>query len=369
MNSFERLTALMTGQPVDRPGISTYELVGWNSDDFACKEPSYNKLMERIRNETDCMYRSGGVCGPDIFGCKETVKEWKEGVSFFRTIITHTPKGDLTRRYRTDDNIHTTWTLEHQLKTIDDIDKYLSIPWEAGAPHPEKLTLARERLGGTRGIPKFSLSDPICTAAELFEFGQFTIYSNTDRDRILELLDIIHERNMIRYKALAQCKELKGTMCRIVGPEYCTPPFMSPKLFDRFVGVYLDEMIDVLKKAGVFCRVHSHGKVKKTVDRIVAAGAQGLDPCEPLPDGDISLKDLRAKFPDLLLLGGVELHELERSTRARMKEVVVDCLEQAATGPFILMPTAAPINTPLSKQTEDNYNAMIDAFHEWCGRH
>ena len=36
-------------------------------------------------------------------------------------------------------------------------------------------------------------------------------------------------------------------------------------------------------------------------------------------------------------------------------------------GGFVLMPTAAPINLPLSPQTEANYKAFIDAGLEFGG--
>jgi thiazole synthase ThiGH ThiG subunit len=34
-------------------------------------------------------------------------------------------------------------------------------------------------------------------------------------------------------------------------------------------------------------------------------------------------------------------------------------------GGYVIMPTAAPINSPLQKKTEENYLRFIDAALEW----
>ena len=56
MNSRERLLKCIRHEPIDRVPISTYELVGWNNDAWENKEPSYRKLMNAIREYTDCVY-------------------------------------------------------------------------------------------------------------------------------------------------------------------------------------------------------------------------------------------------------------------------------------------------------------------------
>ena len=79
---------------------------------------------------------------------------------------------------------------------------------------------------------------------------------------------------------------------RICGPEYATPPFLSPELFRRFVTPYLTEIIAEIRGAGAFARVHCHGRIARVLDQMVEAGAQGLDPIEPPPDGDITLGEV-----------------------------------------------------------------------------
>lgn len=56
MNSKERLLSAIKIKPLDRVPISTYELNGWNFTSFENTEPSYGKLMNVIREKTDCLY-------------------------------------------------------------------------------------------------------------------------------------------------------------------------------------------------------------------------------------------------------------------------------------------------------------------------
>jgi hypothetical protein len=61
-------------------------------------------------------------------------------------------------------------------------------------------------------------------------------------------------------------------------------------------------------------------------------------------------------------MGNIELRELENGDPRRIDQLVRQVMEAAkADGGFILMPTAAPINIPLSPRTEANYLQMIDS--------
>lgn len=367
MNSTERLRAIFDGKAPDRFGISTYELVGWDSDAWENNTPAYARLMAKIRRDTDCMYRAG-VSVPNVADVPVTNRKWNEGGHAFSENIYHTARGDLRQLFRNDPGLHTTWTIEHVCKSIDDVEAWLDLPWSPGEANGDRIRLAWQRLDGRHGIPKFSVADPICVVAELMEFGEFTVAAITERQRVLAAMDRVHERQMEQLRRIVSLPEVKGTLCRIVGAEYATPPYLPPEMFDDFVARYHRPMAEVLRGAGVFARVHSHGKIGKVIDKIVDAGVQGIDPCEPPPDGDITLKELRKRFSKLVLFGNMELKDLEHSSPKRVRELTRQAIEEAAGGPFVLMPTAAPINDDLSPKTEENYFVMIDTALECAAK-
>ncbi len=360
LSSRERLLRCLHHEPTDRVPISTYELVGWNKNAWENKEASYSRLMRAIRTKTDCIY----MLDPDWKSPTapgEEVETWRQGKSTFTRTTYRSSKGDLTSLHRRDDDLHTRWTLEHLLKNIEDIDRYLAIPYE-----PPELDMApflseREALGH-KGVMMISVDDPICVAAELFEMGQFLSYAVTNEREITYFLDRIHERQMDCLRKILR-HNVRDVIFRICGPEYATPPYLPPAYFRKYVTPYLERICRAVREAGGFARVHSHGKIARVLDQVVASGAQGLDPIEPPPDGDIELSEVKRRYGDrLCLFGNIELRELEHSSREKVDALVKRAMDEAKEGGgFVLMPTAAPINVPLSKKTGENYLQYIES--------
>ena len=110
-------------------------------------------------------------------------------------------------------------------------------------------------------------------------------------------------------------------------------------------------------------RIHSHGKISKVIEQFAMLDADGLDPIEPPPDGDMELADVKKLYgKKFCLFGNIELKELEFSSRERIDYLVKKAMYAAKEGSgFVLMPTAAPINVPLSAKTEENYFQMIES--------
>jgi hypothetical protein len=362
LTSKERLLKCIHHQPIDRVPISTYELVGWDERAWENQDPSYRRLMDAVREYTDCIFMTQPEIRekPDPNPLME-VREWRERESFFTRKIYHTPNGDLSLLYRVDNHVHTRWTLKHLLEEISDIDIYLSIPYESPEIDMTVFNQDREKLGD-KGLMMISVDDPICLAAELFEMGTFLTHAVTEPEKIKYFLDAIHERQMVYLKQLLK-HEVKDVIFRICGPEYATPPYLSPRYFHDYVTCYLQEITREIGNAGGLPRIHSHGKIGKVIDQFAMTDAVGLDPVEPPPDGDIELSEIKRVYgKKFCLFGNIELKELEVSSRERIDDLVKKAMEDAKEGSgFVLMPTAAPINSPLSPKTEENYLRMFES--------
>lgn len=358
LSSKERLLRCIRHEEIDRVPISTYELVGWNRNAWENNDHSYKKVMDVIRANTDCIYMLNPIFSNSF---EFETEKWKEGQSIYTKSIYKSQNGDLTTIHRDDEGLYTTWRIKHMLKEIEDIDKYLSLPYNPPKIDMTHFNCEKEFLGD-KGLMMITIEDPICVAAELFEMSDFLIYAMIEPQKIKFFLDAIHERQMYILKDLLK-NNVKDVIFRIVGPEYGTPPYMSPESYYNFVTCYLINICKEIVEAGGLPRIHSHGKIAKVIDQFAMTDAVAIDPIEPIPDGDISLGEIKKKYGDkFCLFGNIELKELEHSDKKRIDDLVKTAMEEGKNGSgFVIMPTAAPINTPLSKKTEANYLQYIES--------
>lgn len=365
MTSKQRLLAAVKGEPLDRVPVSCYELNAHNPDQFENREPSYCRLMTAIAELADEMHMIGTGGLPNQAEQIETHTTTDETGRRFTRQVWHTPKGDLTRLSRVDPNIHTTWNLEHWCKDLDDLDRFLSVPFEPKAVDRSFLLRRQEQLGD-RGVLLVSIADPLCQAAELFSMEDYTVVAFSEPERFQHLLDVLFERIKLEL-AQTLATGIKDCIFRVVGAEYAAPPYMPPALFDRYVVPYDRYLNQAIRASGNYPRMHSHGKIAKIVDSIAATEPAALDPCEPPNQGDIELAELKRRIGGrVCLMGNVELRDLEGCTPQQVGGIVKNCMGQAkAGGRYVLMPTAAPINVPLSPRTEENYLAYLEAGREY----
>jgi len=381
MKSRQRLLKALELKQTDRIGINCYELNPYDTNSWYNKQPSYKPLMDIVRQKTDCIYMACLPVSPftnaavAVTGAETdlrqselvTIEKWRKGNSHFTQTVYRTPKGPLKTVHRTDDNIYTVWTIEHLLKTIDDIDKYISIPI---AP-PGRFDLSdfaeKQKKLADAGLMMPSISDPICEVAELFEMGQFLVYAMTETDKIKYFLDFVHEHQMTYLKAVLEAGPKAGidwtqTLFRICGPEYATEPYLPPTYFAEFVTGYVTAMTELIHQFGAKVRLHCHGRIAAALDEIAKTGADAIDPIEPPPDGDIELSEVKKRIGDrMCLFGNIEIKLLEQGSADEVKKFTIDAINQAkAGGGFVIMPTAAPIGSPLAPKTLQNYTTFIE---------
>ena len=369
------LTALSGGTP-DRVPINTYELAGRNSLDWYNQQPSYRALMDYIRAHTDCMTNWNPRPTTDRYTCEERflcsdypveIETRTETAGQFQrtTRICHTPKGDLRSVSQAAADVHTTWQVEHWCKSTADVDKALSVPYEPARYNASDLGRVRAELG-EQGLVIASVGDPAWLAADLMSFQECLMWVFEDTDHFARTVAVIAERVMENLRRQLDCCVLD--IYRIIGPEYFTPPYLSPAMFRRFIVPHVTEMTRLIHARGGKVRLHCHGKMAQVLDMILETGCDGIDPCEPPPDGDIELDEVkrRCQARGVSVWGNIELKLLEQGTPGQVRAEVQKIMNQAKDGGgFVLMPTAAPINIPLTPRTETNYKAFIDAGLEF----
>ncbi len=387
MTSKERLLTVLQHKIPDRVPISTYDMTGWHvepknsvlKDEMTRyvednifgtymsgwwnREESYIPLMKYIREKADCIYMTSVNCNNAYVAKHTRYEQMQEGDSTFTKIILTTPKGDLTQTFRMDKGIYTAWEIEHRIKDESDIEKYLSIPFE---PMPVDVSHLKEQEDyiGDNGILMVDISDPICEVAGMFEFGDFTVTAFTEEETITKMLDKAYEEQ--EYFLKDMLRQGAGPLFRMAGAEYCTPPYLPNEFFKKFVMAYDKKIIRLIHDYGRYARIHSHGKVKTVLRDLLDMEIDAIDPVEAPESGDITLKEAKEICRDkICLFGNIQLRDLELLPADQMKEVVRKCVEEGKPGGnFVALPTATPLNVPLSPRTEENFKIFIDTVLE-----
>jgi hypothetical protein len=364
--------ATLRGEPVDRPPVSFYEINGLDEnhgdrDPFNIySHPSWRPLIELAQQKTDRIVMRGVAftsVTPDPIGeISVTESVLRDG----RRITTRRVQAGnraLTSRTRRDPDVNTIWTEEHLLKDTDDLRAFLAIP----SP-PQNNTIdtsgvvqAEERLGDT-GIVMIDTPDPLCLAASLFNMAEYTVIALTEQALFHRLLE--HFASTLLPKTEAVAEALPGRLWRIYGPEYASPPYLPPHLFREYVCRYVTPMIAAIHRHGGYARIHSHGNLRAILDDIESMGADGLDPIEPPPQGDVELEYVRKRYgKDLVLFGNLEASDIENLPTGQFAEKVKRALAEGTSGSgrgFVLMPSACPYGRELSSLALTNYEKIIE---------
>ena len=377
MNRRERLMATLGGQSVDRPAVSFYELNGLdeepeNKDPYNIfSHPSWGPLIELAREKTDrIVMRSLAYTPitPDPLAGLAEEETWTEGDSRYTRRTVRLGDRTLSSRARRDRDVNTIWMEEHLFKGVEDVQGFLELPQPDGALEVDSASvLEAEASLGDSGIVMIDTPDPLCLAASLFSMADYTVTALTEGALFHRLLEWFAADVLPKTEAIAAA--LPGRLWRIYGPEYATPPYLPPRLFEEYVNRYVGPMIEAIHKYDGVARIHSHGNIRQVLDHIVAMGADGIDPVEPPPQGDVSLRYVRERYGrELVLFGNLEISDIENMPTEPFAEKVKRALEEGTSGAgrgFVLMPSACPYGRELGALTLRNYEKIIEIVDEW----
>jgi len=378
MTRRERIYATLRGDPVDRPAVNFYEITGCESVDASdpfniYADPSWRPLLQLAREKTDRLVR----CFPKfvnaptnpIHAASKVVTEYiLNGSRLITRTVTVGSGRTLVERTRRDLDVDTVWTTEHLVKSAEDLAALLSLPeGELGGELDVTNVLALEAELGDTGAVLLDIGDPLCAVASLFEMGEYTVVALTEPELFHEALRRF--ARMVQHKVEAVAKALPGRLWRIVGPEYASPPYLPPALFDEYVVKYDTPLVSTIQKYGGYARIHSHGRLQAILDLIAATGCSGLDPIEPPPQGDVDLAYVRQRYGEqMVLFGNLEIADIENLPTVHFKERVKRALAEGTAGSgrgFVLQPSACPYGRVLSPLTLQNYEAILDVLEHF----
>ena len=333
LTSHERLMRIFKNQPIDRPA---FKLWGAYSASDPLLHESYRPVTELAAKTTD-IFANVSDYGLDPIGglhVDRYVEAWKQETGDPNWVdchtVLHTPKGNLKKVYRASVIGDPGYDMEHYIKEEEDIDKILSLPYEAvehimGSAYEQAVAAI-----GDRGIATINL--PHASYAMHTLMGSETLaYLSVDAREKLDELCAVYAKRIYDHTEKILETGIKEPVFAWVGPEVFLPPLMSPKDFDDFVYRYDKPLCDLIHEHGGYVWVHSHGKVQNFMDRFIDMGVDVLNPLEPAPNGDIVMSELTERCGGRIgFEGNIEIQEILCSSRERLRELIDFCVEMGA---------------------------------------
>lgn len=382
MSARERLLSTLNGRAVDRPAVCLYEIGGLKMDP-SDPDPfniynnlSWRPLLQLAEERTDLIrmrspvraksheaWDTGSAPSQAIRDKYLQTERYLDNDRLMIRTTMNVAGRTMTSLTRRDCDTDTLWTVEHLLKSNEDVLAYLQLPDEVFDETVDVTSLIREENElGDRGIVMVDTEDPLCAAASLFSMEDFTIFAMTENAMCHRLLEK-HARYIHRRTEQA-AEAFPGHLWRIYGPEYATEPYLPPYLFDEYVVQYVEPMVKMIQATGGFARIHIHGRTRNILDSVRRMGADAIDPIEPPPQGDVELDWVRAEYGrDMVLFGNIEMADIENAEPSDFERLVRRALEAGTKGQgrgFVLMPSACPYGRKVSDRTLRNYETLVE---------
>lgn len=369
MTARERWLALLRGEPTDRIGIQVRGVEVWKPDWCEGKHASFGPLIDAVRAHGDWEAMAGfdtGLCYSSAEVPTETHVEDVPGhddIAHHVTVI-EGPRGALRQTVACSRVGHPPMTVEHLLKTPEDAENLLALPYEPVQPDPQRF-VDLDRAVGDRGLVLIILGyDAIGEAYELLGTERLAIWSVDHRALLHRMLDEFSRRRLdtVRYLGACGLAERMPLWVGHVGAEVVVPPLAGPADFRDFVVRYDRPLHDAVHDLGGFVHVHSHGSISLLLEDFADMGADVLHPVEAPPLGDTPLAEAKQRIGDRVTIeGNVEISRLldeePKAFRRRVRQTIAD---GKPGGRFVICPTASPYPVELSDRAIENYLALID---------
>ena len=135
----------------------------------------------------------------------------------------------------------------------------------------------------------------------------------------------------------------------------------SPQMFDEIFLPYASNFGAAVRDTGLPWVYHSDGNLWKILPQLVELGITGLNPIEP---ACMEIIEVRETFPELVLLGNVDVDLLTRGTTDEVRTRTRDLLAKLGpSGRFAL----SSGNSLASYCSVENVLAMCDTVTEFGG--
>jgi len=297
----------------------------------------FDSLPDRLKDmslvdvyeDVDCSQRyvdyGTGNPSPVISRFNDEVKRTVDKTDEFRTVVYHTPHGDLTQV--SEYTVDKTWRVVEFLgKSTDDLDalewllRHLEVSF-----NEENFNVGAAYIGD-RGEPQFYIpKSPYLALAQVYMQFEAFIYAMADEpEKMQRIMDIIDAAYDSFYEQL-----IAGPVRMISFGENIAQAHMNPSYFERYLLPWYEKRVGQLHDAGMFCHIHIDGYFKELIPQIAKLPNDGLEALTPLPQGAVTLDEMQQAVGDKVLLDGIPaILFLEHHPTEQLQQCVEDLCDR-----------------------------------------
>ncbi len=192
--------------------------------------------------------------------------------------------------------------VEYPIKSVQDIKimKYI-IKHSKFHFYLPMFKLAKKIIGD-RGVvcTYFARSPYMRLIIEYMGFERTILYLKRFPNEMHDLMQFIEDCN----------DEMFRTLCRspikiLNFGENIDANLAPPRYFEKYLIPYYEKRVKQLHRVGKFCHIHMDGSLKDLLPYLEGLPFDGLEALTPKPQGDVSLKELKASIGNKILLDGI----------------------------------------------------------------
>jgi hypothetical protein len=168
--------------------------------------------------------------------------------------------------------------------------------------NPDKYRIGAAYIGD-RGEAHFWVpKSPYLALAQQWMKYQHFIYALADcRQQVEEIMDVIDRSYDRLYEQLIS----SGLLKILNFGENIHMAYLSTRYFERYLIPWYEKRSGQLREAGIFTHIHIDGDFKPLLPYLATLPFDGYEALTPVPQGDVTLEEIREQIGDKVLLDGI----------------------------------------------------------------
>lgn len=269
----------------------------------------------------------------------------------FETIPGHKRRDELVRNAR----------LWIRVAEAFDYSVILGTNWMPPEAQVETFEIVRELSGDRYMLCAFR--DPTLAIPNGQDMASLSFRIADDPDGLMAEQEDRLEQEIAVTRELIQAGAEIVFMCS----DYCfnSGPFLSPRMFRRFVTPYLKRFVKAVREEGAYTVKHTDGNISPILDQLLECRPHALHSIDPMAGMDI--RQVRAQVGDTVcLMGNVDCSRLQSGTSEEIIASAEYCLEH---GPWNRTGYVyASSNCVFQGVPFQSYRTMLEVRSRWSSK-